>query len=99
MTSYKITVTEIEDSIANMTTWAKTRSLDTTIMSGPAFTYIKPEPYGVALVMSAWNYPLYTAIPPLVQAIAAGNCVVLKPSEIAPNTSKVLTQLIEKYLD
>jgi aldehyde dehydrogenase (NAD+) len=65
LTSYKITITEVEDSIANMNSWAKTRSLDTTMMAGPAFSYIKPEPYGVVLVMSAWNYPLYTAIPPL----------------------------------
>lgn len=64
------------------------------MMAGPALSYVKPEPYGVVLVMSAWNYPLYTAIPPLAQAIAAGNCVVLKPSEIASNTSRALTELI-----
>jgi len=49
--------------------------------------------------MSAWNYPLYLAIPPVAQAIAAGNCVVLKPSELSPHTSNVLVELFTKYLD
>lgn len=65
MTSYKVSVSEIEDTLNNLDSWVKARPLDTTLLSGPAKTYIKPEPYGVTLVMSAWNYPLYTAIPPL----------------------------------
>lgn len=69
------------------------------MLVGPAFSYIKPEPFGVALVISAWNYPVYTALPPVASAIAAGNCVVLKPSEMAPHTSNVLKALFEKYLD
>lgn len=51
------------------------------------------------LVLSAWNYPIYTALPPIAQAIAAGNCTVLKPSEMAPHSSKVLVKLFQKYLD
>jgi aldehyde dehydrogenase (NAD+) len=57
------------------------------------------EPLGVALVLSAWNYPIYTAIPQVAAAIAAGNCVVLKPSEFAPYTSNALKQLFDKYMD
>ena len=57
------------------------------------------EPLGVALVLSAWNYPIYTALPPLAAAIAAGNCVILKPSELAPHTSRVIKNLFEKYMD
>jgi aldehyde dehydrogenase (NAD+) len=53
----------------------------------------------VALVLSAWNYPIYTALPQVAAAIAAGNCVILKPSELAPRTSKVLAKLFEKHLD
>jgi aldehyde dehydrogenase (NAD+) len=68
-------------------------------MVGPAKSYVVPEPFGVALVLSAWNYPVYTAIPPVATAIAAGNCVVLKPSEMAPNCSKVMVELFDKYLD
>lgn len=57
------------------------------------------EPLGVVLIMSAWNYPLYTAIPPLAAAIAAGNCAILKPSELAPHSSNVLKKLLDLYLD
>jgi len=51
------------------------------------------------LVISAWNYPIYTALPQVAAAIAAGNCVILKPSELAPYTSGVLKKLFDKYLD
>jgi aldehyde dehydrogenase (NAD+) len=50
-------------------------------------------------VLSAWNYPIYTALPQVAAAISAGNCVILKPSEWAPHTSKVLKKLFDKYLD
>ncbi len=53
-------------------------------MFTPGKSYLKPEPYGVALVIGSWNYPLATSIGPAAMAIAAGNCVVLKPSELAP---------------
>lgn len=50
-------------------------------------------------MISAWNYPIYTALPQVAAAIAAGNCVILKPSELAPYTSGVLKKLFDKYLD
>lgn len=61
--------------------------------------YIQREPYGVALVMGAWNYPIQITMLPVLGAIAAGNCVVLKPSELAASTAKILEELIPKYLD
>jgi len=51
------------------------------------------------LVIGSWNYPLFTALAPATEAISAGNCVVLKPSELAPKMSNVLRKLFEKYLD
>ncbi len=51
------------------------------------------------MVVSAWNYPVYTALPFVAAAMAAGNCVLLKPSELAPNTSRVLKRLFDDYLD
>jgi len=60
---------------------------------------IEYEPFGVALVISAWNYPVYTAIPPFATAIAAGNCAVLKPSELAPHSSGVIKKLFDKYMN
>lgn len=66
---------------------------------GFAKSSILYEPLGVVLVISAWNYPVYTAVPLVAAAIAAGNCVILKPSELAPHTSNVLNKLFKKYLD
>ncbi|XP_023336921.1 aldehyde dehydrogenase, dimeric NADP-preferring [Eurytemora carolleeae] len=68
----------------------------TTLMDKP---YLHPEPFGVALIIGAWNFPLHLSLAPLTPAIAAGNCAVIKPSEIAPATAKALADLIPLYLD
>ncbi|TRY77366.1 hypothetical protein TCAL_06953 [Tigriopus californicus] len=60
---------------------------------------VVPEPYGVVLVIGAWNYPLNLTLTPLVGAISAGNSAILKPSELSPHTARALEQLIPKYLD
>ncbi|KAK8762680.1 hypothetical protein V5799_026053, partial [Amblyomma americanum] len=60
---------------------------------------IHSEPYGVALVIGAWNYPLQLTLCPLIGAIAAGNCGVIKPSEQSPATAKLLQEMVPKYLD
>lgn len=60
---------------------------------------IRKDPYGVVLVMGAWNYPVQLCILPMMGAIAAGNCVIVKPSEIAASTAKYLYETIPKYLD
>lgn len=71
----------------------------TTLGMGFANCSVLYEPLGVALVISAWNYPIYTAIPQVAAAISAGNCVILKPSELAPENSRVLKKLFDKYMD
>jgi len=60
---------------------------------------IRNDPYGVVLVMGAWNYPIQLNILPMMGAIAAGNCVIVKPSDIAAATTKYLYETIPKYLD
>uniref|UniRef100_A0A8C0WMW8 Aldehyde dehydrogenase domain-containing protein n=1 Tax=Castor canadensis TaxID=51338 RepID=A0A8C0WMW8_CASCN len=62
-------------------------------------TFIRKEPYGLVLIIAPWNYPVNLILVPLVGAIAAGNCVVLKPSEISKSTEKVLVTLLPQYLD
>ncbi len=57
------------------------------------------EPLGVVLVIGPWNYPVYLTLGPLVAAIAAGNCAVLKPSELAPASSALMARLVPQYLD
>ncbi|CAH0564123.1 unnamed protein product [Brassicogethes aeneus] len=60
---------------------------------------IHPEPYGVCLIIGAWNYPIQLTLSPLTAAIAAGNCAVVKPSEVAPASAKLISKLLPKYLD
>lgn len=72
---------------------------ETELLFAPASTLIRYEPYGVCGIYSAWNYPILTAFKPLVQAITTGNCIIMKPSEIAPAVSVVIKKFIEKYLD
>jgi len=60
---------------------------------------IHPEPYGVVLVIGAWNYPLQLTLAPVLPAIAAGNCVLIKPSEVSPATAEAIGSLVPKYLD
>ena len=61
--------------------------------------YIHPESYGCVLVIGAWNFPLLLTLAPVLPALAAGNAVVMKPSEISPATARALQDLIPKYLD
>lgn len=60
---------------------------------------IYKDPYGVVLVIGAWNYPLQLALLPMMGALAAGNCVILKPSEVSQATSKLIAEIIPQYLD
>jgi aldehyde dehydrogenase (NAD+) len=65
----------------------------------PGRSYVYREPLGVVAIIAPWNYPFQTAVLPLVGALAAGNCVVVKPSEIAPHTSALIAKWLPRYLD
>ena len=92
-------ISAVQYCIAELDGWAKPKSIDTPIALAPAKSYLQPEPYGVTLVMGAWNYPLISTIPYVAAAISAGNCVILKPSELSGNISNTLAELFENYLD
>ena len=79
--------------------WARPRRVSTPAVGQPGRSWVQPEPLGVVLILGAWNYPFQLIFGPLLPAIAAGNCAVLKPSEIAPESSALMTELIPKYLD
>mmetsp|Transcript_1443 Transcript_1443/g.158 ORF Transcript_1443/g.158 Transcript_1443/m.158 type:complete len:87 (+) Transcript_1443:280-540(+) len=85
--------------IDNIDDYTKPRSVETNLGSGNSNFSVLPEPYGVTFVMGAWNYLLINCICPAAEAIAAGNTVCLKPSELAPNLSNFTKKLFEKYLD
>ena len=90
---------EIEHVLEHFERWSKDISVDSKVICAPATSKIVNEPFGVALVMGSWNYPVMTVIQPLTYAIAAGNCAIIKPSEMAPNVSKLIKQLINSNLD
>lgn len=90
---------EIDHTLRHLQQWMKPRSVRTPIVAMPGKSFIQPEPYGVALIIGAWNYPYQLTIAPFVAALAAGNCALLKPSELATHTSALLAELVPKYLD
>lgn len=75
--------------------WARPQRRTTPLPQYVSKSYELAEPYGVALIMSPWNYPYLLSLDPLFGAVAAGNCVVLKPSAYAPHTSQALAELIQ----
>jgi len=100
--SYFTEIRAIQDigyAIKNLWNWTKPQKVPVTIESFPAAAKIYPEPLGTVLIISPWNYPFYLLIAPLIGAIAAGNCAVLKPSELAPNTSNLIANLIAQNFD
>jgi aldehyde dehydrogenase (NAD+) len=89
-----ILYTEIDETINNVKSWAKKEKVKTNLINFPAKSYIIPEPLGVTLLIGAWNYPFQLSLLPAIAAIGAGNTVILKPSEIASECSKVMAHLI-----
>jgi len=85
--------------IKELKSWMTPQKVSTNITVFPSSAEIVPEPLGAALIISAWNYPFLLSMDPVIGAIAAGNVVVLKPSEVAPATSSLLARLISQYLD
>ncbi|MGY6554408.1 MAG: aldehyde dehydrogenase family protein [Wenzhouxiangella sp.] len=79
--------------------WARPRRVATPLLAQPGRSWVQPEPLGVVLILGAWNYPFQLIFGPLIPAIAAGNCAVCKPSELAPASSTLMAELIPKYLD
>lgn len=90
---------EIKHARKHLKKWMKPRRVPTPVNVKPGKAWVQHEPLGVVMVIGAWNYPFFLIASPLVAALAAGNCVVIKPSEIAPRTSAVLAALVPQYLD
>ncbi|MEG4492573.1 aldehyde dehydrogenase [Microcoleus sp. D3_18_C4] len=92
-------IAEVNYALKNLKSWVKPRKVPASIDQFPASARIYPEPLGVVLIIGPWNYPFQLMISPLVGAIAAGNCALLKPSEIASHTSEVVADMISKTFD
>ncbi|MGG0540803.1 aldehyde dehydrogenase [Priestia aryabhattai] len=98
-----LVLSEIDFAVENLAEWAAPKEVETPSTHAGAKSYIYQDPYGLALVIAPWNYPFQLAVSPVVGAIAAGNCVVLKPSELTPHTSSLLAKMFnenfpEEYL-
>lgn len=93
------TLSEIKLALKQLKKWMKPRRIATSVDVFPASAWVQPEPLGIALIIGPWNYPFQLIMSPLVGAIAAGNCAILKPSEYAPEMSKVVTELVRSTFD
>jgi aldehyde dehydrogenase (NAD+) len=98
-TELGIIYSEINTACNKLHTWARTKKVTTNFLNFPGKSYIIPEPLGVTLIIGAWNYPYQLSISPAIAAIAAGNTVILKPSEISVATSALLAQIINNTFD
>ena len=99
VTDIGFTIGEIKLLQKNLRKWTRPERVSTPIVALPGSSHRVAEPLGVVAIISPWNYPIQLLLSPAAGAIAAGNSVVLKPSEIAPHTSTVITELIHRYLD
>jgi aldehyde dehydrogenase (NAD+) len=79
--------------------WSKRRRVPTPMLGKPGRSWIQPEPLGVVLIIGAWNYPAQLTLAGLAAAVAAGNCAVIKPSELAPSTSELIARRVPEYMD
>ena len=99
LTEINFVYTEINIALKNIKKWTKRKAVKSSLINFPSSDYIVPEPYGLTLHISPWNYPFQLSIAPLIGAVAAGNTVVLKPSEYSKNTSLLLEKILSNVFD
>merc|ERR1711942_573850 len=99
LTELMFTLNEAKHAYNELDSWMKPEKVKRGLLFAMDDAYIRREPFGVSLIMGAWNYPLQLILGPLVGAIAAGNCAVLKPSELSPATAELVKALVPSYLD
>lgn len=90
---------EINDAVRKIKRWSGVKRVRTNLANFPARSYIIPEPLGVSLVIGAWNYPYQLSLGPAIAAIAAGNTVIVKPSELPVRTSRAMAEMINRHFD
>jgi aldehyde dehydrogenase (NAD+) len=96
LSEFGLVISELNLVIKKLKKWSKSKRVRASLLTFPSKDYIYKEPYGTVLIIAPWNYPFLLAIEPLIMAIAAGNTVVLKPSELTADTSKIITKIIKK---
>ncbi|CAM1363886.1 aldehyde dehydrogenase [Tenacibaculum xiamenense] len=96
MTEISIVLSELKLTIKNIHKWSKPKRVLPSLLNFPSSAKIYSEPFGNTLIISPWNYPFQLAFAPLIGAVAAGNTVLLKPSELTPNTSNITSEIVHK---
>ena len=99
MTETSIVLAELRMVLKNIHSWSKPKRVLPSLLNFPSSAKLYKEPYGTVLIIAPWNYPYQLAFAPLLGAVAAGNSVVLKPSELTPNTSKITKEIVEAVFD
>ena len=94
---FGLVLVEIRHALRHLRAWMSPARRRTPWFVAPARGWVQPEPFGVALILGPWNYPVQLLFTPLVSAIAAGNCAVLKPSELAPRSAETIATLVQKH--
>lgn len=95
VTETGMVISELSAAIKDLKSWMEPEKVATNLLNLPSGSKVLKEPLGVVLIIGPWNYPFQLLINPLIGAIAAGNCVVLKPSEFAPATEMIMKKIIE----
>ena len=99
ITEINYVISDLKHTISNVENWSKPKRVWSSILNFPSSDYIYMEPYGRVLIIAPWNYPFQLAMCPLIAAIAAGNTIVLKPSELTFNTSQLITKIVEEVFN
>ncbi len=99
VTETRYVISELKATIKNLSKWTKPKKVLPSLFNFPSSDYIYNEPYGNVLIISPWNYPFQLALCPLIAAVAAGNKVTLKPSELTPNTSVLVAKIIRETFE
>jgi aldehyde dehydrogenase (NAD+) len=98
-TEIAFTINEIDDALGHLADWTKSYRVKVPFTFKPGTARIVPQPLGTVCIIAPWNYPVQLLLAPLVPALAAGNCAILKPSEVTPTVSAVIGDLVPRYLD
>lgn len=94
-TETQLVLAELKYAIKNVASWSKPTRVPSALINFPSKEWIQYEPFGKVLIISPWNYPFMLALSPLIGALAAGNTAVIKPSELSPNTSQIIAEIIQ----
>jgi aldehyde dehydrogenase (NAD+) len=92
-------ISDVNFALKHLKRWMKPQRASVPLEQQPASAWRQPDPLGCTLILGAWNYPFQLIFQPLVGAIAAGNCAIVKPSEVAPNTSKLAAKILTETFD